>query len=53
MAESDRILAERGASARPAIDPMAALGSLAELRDRGAITEAEYEAKKQELLRRV
>jgi uncharacterized membrane protein YdbT with pleckstrin-like domain len=36
-----------------ATDPMAALNSLADLRDRGAITPEEYEAKKAELLARM
>ena len=40
-------------SATPAPDPMAALNSLADLRDRGAISPEEYEAKKTELLARM
>ena len=36
-----------------AIDPATALSSLADLHDRGAITDAEYEAKKAELLARM
>jgi len=36
-----------------AADPAAALSSLADLHDRGAITDAEYEAKKAELLARM
>jgi uncharacterized membrane protein YdbT with pleckstrin-like domain len=35
------------------VDPMAALNGLADLRDRGAITPEEYEAKKAELLARM
>ena len=37
----------------PAADPMAVLNSLADLRDRGAISAEEYEAKKTELLARM
>ena len=37
----------------PPADPVAALNSLADLRDRGAITPEEYEAKKTELLARM
>ena len=37
----------------PAPDPAAALSSLADLHERGAITDAEYEAKKAELLARM
>ena len=39
--------------AAPAADPMAALSGLADLRDRGAISPEEYEAKKTELLARM
>ena len=35
------------------VDPATALASLADLRDRGAITPEEYEAKKTELLARM
>lgn len=38
---------------KPAPDPLATLGQLAALRDRGAITDEEYEAKKAEILGRV
>ena len=41
------------ASSAPPADPVAALNSLADLRDRGAITPEEYEAKKTELLARM
>lgn len=37
----------------PVADPATALGSLADLRDRGAISEGEYEAKKRDLLARM
>ena len=41
------------APAAAAADPAAALSSLADLRDRGAITAEEYETKKAEILARM
>jgi uncharacterized membrane protein YdbT with pleckstrin-like domain len=48
-------VAAAAAAVAPAapVDPMAALNSLADLRDRGAISAEEYEAKKTELLARM
>jgi hypothetical protein len=45
--------AAAASSAPAASDPAAALSSLADLRDRGAITAEEYEAKKAEILARM
>ena len=45
--------APTAAAASPAQGPMAAINDLAKLRDSGAISDAEFEAKKAELLSRI
>ena len=52
---NERMMAPRamGAAAPPSDTPLAKLEALARLREQGAISEADYEAKKQELLKQV